>query len=312
MFPIRVAPSWKVSKERLLRRKQLVQTARTGIVLRLLIIGIEIVGFCLWKSSSLCYDALASSFDVLSSFALILCIRIAAKPPDKEHPLGHGRFEPIAGLLIGLLLFVMGAFGGVQQIDSLLHPVPHPVSLQPIAWIVPLIAVLCLELAYRFLKKSAKAAGSPALEADAIHYRVDAIGSLIAFAALVMAAFFPSHSHLFDHLGAFSISLLMILVGSLASYRNIHQLLDRSPPDEYYALVREAALKVKGVLATEKVLLQVYGPDAHVAIDIEVDPQLSVVAAHRVTQQVRREIQNEWPSVRDVIVHVEPYYPGDH
>jgi divalent metal cation (Fe/Co/Zn/Cd) transporter len=76
--------------------------------------------------------------------------------------------------------------------------------------------------------------------------------------------------------------------------------------------VKEAALKVEGVLATEKVLIQSYGPDAHVDIDIEVAPNLSVEVAHKLTQKVRAEIQKAWPAVRDVIVHIEPYYPGDH
>lgn len=58
--------------------------------------------------------------------------------------------------------------------------------------------------------------------------------------------------------------------------------------------------------------LQVYGPDAHVNIDIEVDPALSVEVAHEITQKVRAEIQKSWPAVRDAIVHVEPYYPEDH
>ena len=55
-----------------------------------------------------------------------------------------------------------------------------------------------------------------------------------------------------------------------------------------------------------------YGPDAHVSIDIEVEPTLSVEEAHEITQKVRQAIQVGWPSVRDVIVHVEPFYENDH
>ncbi|MCB1136629.1 MAG: cation transporter, partial [Chlamydiia bacterium] len=76
--------------------------------------------------------------------------------------------------------------------------------------------------------------------------------------------------------------------------------------------VRTAALRVPGVRETEKIHLQVYGPDALVGIDIEVDPKMPVDEAHDITQKVRAEIQKDWPAVRDVIVHVEPYYPGDH
>jgi hypothetical protein len=99
---------------------------------------------------------------------------------------------------------------------------------------------------------------------------------------------------------------------TIAAKNNIHQLLDRTPDDSYFTLVRDAAMKASGVHATEKILIQVYGPDAHVSIDVEVDPHLSVEVAHEITQKVRHEIQVAWPAVRDVIVHVEPYYEGDH
>ena len=65
-------------------------------------------------------------------------------------------------------------------------------------------------------------------------------------------------------------------------------------------------------LAPEKIRIQRYGPDAHVDIDIEVKPSLTVDKAHKISQQVRREIQKAWPAVRDVTVHIEPYYANDH
>ena len=66
-------------------------------------------------------------------------------------------------------------------------------------------------------------------------------------------------------------------------------------------------MSVDGVRGTEKLLIQLCGPDAHISIDIEVDPLLSVEVAHDITKDVRRKIQLCWPCVRDVIVHIEPF-----
>ncbi len=104
----------------------------------------------------------------------------------------------------------------------------------------------------------------------------------------------------------------MIVVGLNASKKNLHQLVDGVPDRSYFDRVKEAALSVKGILATEKILIQIFGPDAQVSIDVEVDPKLSVEKGHELSQQVRLAIQKKWPSVRDVIVHLEPYYPNDH
>jgi cation diffusion facilitator family transporter len=285
-------------------------TARRGVMLRSVIIIAELLGFVFLGSSALLMDALSSLFDIASSLFLIFFIRIADRPPDRHHPFGHGRFEPIAGLQLGLLLAVLGGGMLIQQIFALSSEQEH--IIQPFAWLIPLGAVVLLEISYQTLKRTATRQNSPALLADAVHYRIDAINCFFAMIALLLAAYFPKYSSIYDHLGAIVIALLMVGIGIYAAKNNINQLLDRIPPQLFFDKVNAAALRVEGVLATEKIRIQLYGPDAHVSIDIEVFPGLSVENAHELTQHVRAEIQKEWPAVRDVIVHVEPYYAGDH
>lgn len=311
-FPEPLPLSREIIKKRLLRRKEMVQTARRGVILRGIIVLAEIVGFALWGSSVLLLDAIASSIDLLSSYVLIWSIRKADTPPDADHPFGHGRFEPVAGLFIAILLIVLGFFSGYEQILALLQHQNKVSDINGYVWLIPGLGVVLLEISYQKVKRTAKNAKSPALMADAIHYRIDAVSSLLALISLGLAALFPIHTPFFDHFGAITIAILMIGLGIVATRKNISQLLDQTPSKEYFDLVRKSAVSVEGVLATEKLRLQVYGPDAYVAIDIEVDPQLSVAVAHRLTQKVRRAIQLAWPAVRDVIVHVEPYYPSDH
>jgi cation diffusion facilitator family transporter len=310
-FPPLIPLPESVSENRLERRRQMVVTARRGVILRCLIIVAELLGFVFLNSSSLLLDALSSLFDVASSLFLIFFIRIADKPPDQDHPFGHGRFEPIAGLQLGLLLAVLGGAMLIQQLLAISSE-PQGKVIAPFTWLIPLGAVILLEISHQKLKQTGKKQNSPALLADAIHYRIDALNCLFAMIALLFAAYFPIYSALCDHLGAIVIALLMVGVGIHAAKNNINQLLDRVPPQQFFDKVNLAAMRVEGVLATEKIRIQLYGPDAHVNIDIEVSPGLSVEKAHELTQQVRAEIQKEWPAVRDVIVHVEPYYAGDH
>jgi len=291
------------------RRRSLIDAAKKATFLRLLIVGVEVGGYLLFASSSLLFDAIASLFDVVASFSLIFFIRIAAKPPDEDHPLGHGRFEPMAGLQLALLLVLIGGGLFFQQCSSLFHLRPR-LPIHPLVWLISLGAVIVLEIAYRILHKAAKKEGSSALYAEAVHFRIDALSSLFATVALLVGAFNPKLSPLFDHLGALAISLLMICLGIVAALRNVHQLMDRVPDTSYFDLVRTAAMRVEAVRATEKLRIQLYGPDAHISIDIEVDPFLSVKEAHSITQMVRLEIQKSLPAARDVIVHLEPHLHG--
>ena len=310
-FPNPVTLPESVYDERKQRRKAILTAARRGILIRLSIILFELLGVVLFGSSSLLMDALASCLDIAASVLLVLGIRWADKPPDADHPFGHGRYEPLIGLQLGLMLALIGGGMLVQQSFHLVLE-PKGFAIDSRAWVVSAIALVLLEICYRVIMRTAKRESSPALAADAIHYRIDGLTSLFATLALLMGAFYPAWSMLFDHLGAILIALLMIFMGIVAARSNIHQLMDRVPDASFFERVRQAALSISGVRGTEKIRIQLYGPDAHVDIDVEVDPDLTVELAHEMSQRVRAEIQKAWPAVRDVTVHIEPFYPGDH
>lgn len=309
-FPEPVPIPDNVFEERMIREKQVIQASKRGVAIRFSVILFELFGFYIFSSSALLLDALASCLDVLGSLFLIFCIKMASKPPDREHPFGHGRYEPLAGLQLGVFLIIIGGFMLLQQSFQLSElPSGH---MDPRAWVVPLVATLLLEGCYRIVMRTSIKQHSPALAADAAHYRIDALTSLFATVALLFGAAFPDWSFFFDHVGAISISLVMIVLGLLAAKSNMNQLMDKTPEPSFFNRVKQAALSVTGVFGTEKIRIQQFGPDAHVDIDIEVDPNLSVLNAHTISQKVRSAIQKEWSSVRDVIVHIEPFYPNDH
>lgn len=300
-----------VNSARQERGRQLVSSATQGIFIRVSIIIAELIGVYFFASSALLMDAVSSLLDISFTLCLIFFIKLANKPPDTNHPFGHGRYEPLVGLQLGLALAFIGGSVIFQQSAKIASNTSDEV-LSPYAWIIPFFAVVLLEICYRRVMRTAKKQNSPALAADAVHYRIDGLTSLFAASALLLAAYFPEQSILIDHMGAIVIALLMIVVGLYAARNNLNQLLDRVPSREYFERVKESSLKVKGVLGTEKIRIQHYGPDAQVDIDIEVDPKMSVEEAHTISQLVRSQIQLDWPMVRDVIVHIEPYYPNDH
>ncbi|WP_437187069.1 cation diffusion facilitator family transporter [Planctomicrobium sp. SH668] len=310
-FPGRVDPAASVERSRQLRLQQLTYVTAVGIAARILIIAIEFWGVWLSGSSALFVDAVSSLFDVVSSLVLLIAIRLAARPPDKDHPFGHGRVEPLAGFQLGVLLFVTGCFMAYQSLVAISgsHEIQRTL---PWVWMIPTFATALLFLVTRWIDHVGKSTRSSALQAEAKHFQVDAATSLIAAVTLLVASFWTTHANLLDHLGAGVLSLLMIILGAQATWENVHQLLDHVPQDEDFKRVRESAMSVNGVIDVEKLQIQHAGPDAHVNIDIEVQPEISVAQSHVIAQHVRARIQTDWPFVRDVIVHVEPYYEGDH
>ena len=310
-FPEPVLPPEEFYEARKKRSSSLFKITLWGICIRLMIVAIELSGFAFSGSSVLLIDALSTLTDVTSSILLLVSIKLAMRPPDKEHPFGHGRYEPIIGLQLGLFLLIAGIAMLCYEVRALFEPM----SIKPVdarMWMVPLVCCGLLEVAYLKMRAIAKREHSPALYAEAVHFRVDSLNSVMALIALTLAALIPDWSWAIDRIGACGIALFMVGVGALAAKSNLNQLLDRIPDSVYFEKIKMAAKSVAGVMETEKIRIQMYGPDAHVDIDVEVDPTLSVHASHIISQKVRLEIQKAWPHVQDVTVHIEPYYENDH
>ncbi len=310
-FPEKLPLPDVILESRKERNRAVIRVAVFGIAIRPVIVVAEFIGFLLFDSKTLLLDSLATLADVISSLVLVFSVKLAERPPDQEHPFGHGRYEPIAGLQLGLFLAIAGIGLFFQQAQAL-WKVQGPQAVSPYVWLFALASVLLLEFSYHKMLKVAKAQKSPALLAEALHFRTDSINSLLALVALGACALFPQVSGILDRVGAVLIACCMTVIGLYAAKKNLNQLLDRIPEDELFIKVQNAALSVEGVLGTEKIRIQHYGPDAHVDIDVEVDPTLTVDLAHKISQHVRRSIQQAWPQVQDVTVHIEPFYAGDH
>lgn len=310
-FPKPVELPSDIYVARATREKLIINSAKLGITFRIFIAFMEFTGSLFTQSSTLYTDALSNLSDISSTLFLILFVKLARRPPDKDHPFGHGRYEPFGGLLLGLFITLLGTALFLQQIFLFPTERVHH-EIHPSTWVIPLIAIILLEISYKLLMKTAKNEHSPALIAEAFHYRVDSITTVIALFTLMIASAIPSWGGVIDHMGAILIALFMIFLGLFSLKENFYQLTDKIPDESLFNRVRKAAKKVQGVKETEKILIQTYGPDAHVNIDIEVSPMMSVEEAHEISQKVRAEIQKDWPSVRDVSVHIEPYYANDH
>jgi cation diffusion facilitator family transporter len=310
-FPDPVTPERDTERVRQHRARELQRVAWLGIALRSGVVAMELIGGILLGYSTLVVDALASAFDVIASLALVVAIHLAARPPDRQHPFGHGRVEPLAGLQLGIFVCGSGLWIAVQHVLGAVHS-PSAADIKPWAWGLPALAAVVLELGAQVVHRIGKREESTALIAEAYHYRIDAATSVIAAIGLGIAALVPSQGHRVDHISAALLAIAMVGLGAAAAVQNFHQVLDRAPDDDHFQQVRTSALGVEGVLGVEKVRIQHAGPDAHVDIDIEVDPAMNVADAHVITQHVRAQIQSDWPAVRDVIVHVEPYFADDH
>jgi cation diffusion facilitator family transporter len=253
-------------------------------------------------STSVVSDGFEASGDVLSSGIVYAGLWLASKPPDYEHPYGHGRYETLAGLAVGAMLLLAGAaifWHGVVSLGK-------PVEVAPFA-LYPLIAAVFVKSALGGFKfRVGKRIASASLEADAWHDFTDLLSTLVALAAVILTLSSPRRFGAADHIGGIVIGILISFLSVRVVRRTVTHLLDTMPESRKLNQIRDAALRVPGALGIEKCFARRTGLRYHVDLHLEVDPDLTVRESHEIAAAVRASIKDQLPWVADVLVHVEP------
>ena len=256
-------------------------------------------------STSVVSDGLEAVGDMLSSAMVYAGLWLASKPPDREHPYGHGRYETLAGLAIGALLLLTGAGIFWHGLTSL----GQRSVLQPYA-LYPLAAAVFIKIALAATKfRVGKRIISVSLEADGWHDITDLLSTGVALVAVILTLAWPQRFGMADHVGAMIIGLIVFALSGQVVRRTVGQLLDTAPEPRRMAQIRSAALSVPGARGIEKCLARRTGLKYHVDLHLEVDPDMTVRKSHEIATQVRQRVKEKLPWVADVLVHVEP---SDH
>lgn len=272
----------------------------------LLAVGKIVLGI-LAGSTSVVADGVESAGDVLASGIVMFGLMVAARPPDENHPYGHGRFETLAGLAVGMLLAVTGAAICVGSLDRIREVHPPPANYA----FIPLVVSIAVKSGLSALKfRFGRRLRSEALVADAWNDTVDILSGAVALSAVGLTLYDPARFLIADHVGGCGVGLIVIFLGLRVVRDTTLHLMDTMPEDGTMDEIRRIALTVPGALDVEKCFARKTGLQYHVDLHLEVDPDLTVRASHDIATAVRIKLKETLPYVADVLVHVEPH-PGD-
>ncbi len=265
---------------------------------------VKLVTGVVGNSYALIADAIESLGDVLSSMIVWSGFVIASKPPDEDHPYGHGKAEPLAALAVSAMLIGAAGLIAFQAAQGIRQPHDSPA---PYTLIVLLAVVVIKEAMYRYEWAVARSIESAAIAADAWHHRGDAITSLAAGVGITIALLGGKGYESADDWAALAGCSIILINGLRFARFSVQELMDAVPQTALPGAVEEAALRVEGAKHVEKVLLRKMGPAVYVDLHLEVDPSVSVLEAHEIAHRVKAAIIAARPEVADVLVHVEPH-----
>ena len=257
----------------------------------------------LGHSYALIADGVESLLDITSSLVLLGSLRIAAIPPDDNHPYGHGKAEPLAALVLALVLLTAAAVIAFQATQEILNPdrAPAPVTL------VVLVGVVATkEILFRFLRRTGDVIGSRAVTTDAWHHRSDALTSIAAFVGISVALLAGDGYESADDWAALLACGIILFNGVMLLRGALADVMDAAPPADVESGVREVAEAVTGVRLVEKCRVRKSGLSYFVDIHVEVDGEMTVREGHAIAHDVKDALMRRDPAVLDVTVHVEP------
>lgn len=283
-----------------------VRTTLIGMAINLALAAAKMVAGTAGNSYALIADGLESLTDVLTSLFVLIGLRLAMRPPDDNHPYGHGKAEPLAATIVSLALFAVAITIAIESIHEIRtpHSTPAPFTLLVLA-----IVVATKEVLFRYVVKVGETAHSMAVKTDAWHHRSDAITSAFAFVGISVALWGGPGWESADDWAALVASAIIMFNAWLLLRPAVLELTDTAPGIPLEGVVRKVALGVPGVLALDKCVVRKMGFDYYIDLHVVVHRELPVWRAHDVAHNVKDEIRSAQPRVADVLIHIEPSGP---
>ena len=272
-----------------------------SIVWNLILTVVQILIGIVGNSQALVADGMHTLSDLATDFMVLYALKHGKKSADAEHPYGHARIETAVTMILGIILFGVGAGiainAGIRLSTAQVFVIPATMTL----WIA-VITLFAKEGLYRYTMVVAKRYDSNMLRANAWHHRSDALSSLIVAAGI--GGSLLGFGYL-DAVAAIIVALMVAKVGVNLAWQSLRELIDTGLSTEDLGAIRRTILAVDGVRALHLLRTRRVGGQALVDVHIIVDDRLSVSEGHQISETARARLMREHAGIADVLVHID-------
>ena len=290
------------------REDEIARVTLTGSVVNLLLVGLKAVAGVAGHSAAMVSDAVHSLSDFVTDIVVLVFVRISARPQDESHDYGHGKFETLATLLIGLALaaaavaiVVSGAVKFARWLQGEDLPAPGKLAL----W-AALVSIVVKELLFQYTRIKGKRLDSGALKANAWHHRSDALSSIGAAIGIGGAIILGDRWTVLDPLASIVVGAMLVKVAWDLLGPSFGELTESSLPAETEREMLDAICSVPGVEDPHNLRTRRIGNRVAAEVHIRMDGSLSLEEAHEKASEVERRFKERFGAQSHIIVHMEP------
>lgn len=265
---------------------------------------IKLLAGIIAHSNAMISDAIHSASDVFSTFVVIIGIKLSSKEPDKEHPYGHERLECVAAIILSMVLFITGLGIGLEALKNILHGNYSDLQIPGIlALIAAIVSIVSKEGMYWYTRYYAKKIESSALMADAWHHRSDAFSSIGALIGIGGARLgFP----IMDSIASMVIFIFIVNAAFEIFKDAMDKMVDHSCDDETEKQIYDCVMKNENVMGIDLLQTRIFGNKIYVDVEIQVNASYTLQVAHNIAEAVHEDIEENFPKVKHIMVHVNP------
>ena len=274
----------------------------------MVLFAFKLVAGLVGRSGAMIADAVHSASDFATDIVVLAFVRISSKPRDDDHKWGHGKYETLASLIIGVALFAVGVDILLDSAEKIKAVAGGEVLPRPgvIAIVAAAISIVVKEVLYQYTVRRGKKLDSPSVVANAWHHRSDALSSIGALLGIGMAYFLGEKWRIADPIAAIVVAALIIKVSIDLCRTALAELLEKSLPKDVEAEILSIISSTPNVQKPHNLRTRRIGSDIAIEVHIRVNGDMSVFESHEISKDIERKLRSRFGENTAVAIHIEP------
>ena len=260
------------------------------------------------RSGAMIADAVHSASDFATDIVVLAFVRISSKPRDDDHKWGHGKYETLASLIIGVALFAVGVdifMDSALKIKAVANGevLPRPGM---IAIVAAAVSIVVKELLYQYTARKGKALESPSVVANAWHHRSDALSSIGALLGIGAAYLLGEKWRIADPIAAIVVAALILKVAIDLCSTALAELLEKSLPRATEEEIISIISATPNVYKPHNLRTRRIGSNIAIEVHIRVDGAMTVQDSHEISREIEHSLRARFGEQTAVAIHIEP------
>lgn len=290
------------------RTKKIYRVTTLGIFINIILFALKLVAGIVGRSGAMIADAIHSASDFATDIVVLAFVRVSSKPRDEDHKWGHGKYETLASLLIGVALLAVGANILIESAQKILQIAQGEVLPRPsfIVVLAAVISIIAKELLYRYTVRVGNETESPTVIANAWHHRSDALSSIGVLLGVSAAYLLGEKWRIADPIAAIVVAALIIKVAYELCCKALAELLEKSLPKDVEEEITKIILATPKVSKPHNLRTRRIGADIAIEVHLRVDGAMTVYESHEITREIEQTLRQRFGERTAVAIHIEP------